>query len=168
MFSAINHQCAYWQRYAKILLAVFWSCGLLLGLSAANAAGDILLHLMRRLFLQSMSIVGLLIRFSFSFLITALAVILLKPWLLLPAAFVKSFLLAFFLEGMMVCYSCSAGAVHYFLCCNVFLSAASLLWFWFRHISGFRVGLLRDLFLCIILCNTGEFVTFYFYVSYYA
>ena len=144
-----------WQQQCRTFLALFWIAGLLFGASASVSGRQTILLLMHRHLFQPMSIVGLL-RCSFSFLITVLAVLLSKPSLFLSAAFVKSFLFAFVLEAAVRYWPVAGGIVILpFFACSLF-SVCNILWFWFRHISGFDPTVIRDIFLCFLFhCIMG-------------
>lgn len=153
----------FWRRISKFLVVLFWCSGFVFGMSAAEAAGDNFSLLMRRAAFQPVSIVGLCLRISFSFLITVLAVILSKPWLFLPASFVRSFLLAFLMQGIVLTWSGTAWLVLLLCSGGGMLSACSLLWFWFRHIPGLRACVKQDLMICIFIHVLAGLTEYYIF-----
>ncbi len=136
---------------SRLLLTAFWAAGLLFGATAAFLSTEVLPHLMRRLYIHPVSIVGLLSKISFSFLITVISLILLKPWIQLLGALIKAFCLAFWIEAAILTWSSASGWLICLLFCSSILSSCSFLWFWFRHISGFLPRAWRDILLCLIL-----------------
>lgn len=96
---------AWWRKYCFLFLAFCWIAGLLSGASACLAAGDSLNSLMRGAAARPVSIVSLLGVTMFPFLLSAFAVYISEPWLLLIVSFGDAFVLPLFLSAW-----CSAAA----------------------------------------------------------
>ena len=86
---------AWWRKYSFLFLAFCWIAGLLSGASVYLAAGDSLNSLMRSAVMRPVSIVSLLCVTMFPFLISAFAVYISEPWLLLIVSFGDAFVLSF-------------------------------------------------------------------------
>lgn len=138
-------------RFLKIYLALLWTSGLIFGTSAASLLDYYLFSLMCSLIGQSVSIIGLVLRISFSFLLTVIAVFLRKPSLFLPTAFFHAFLLSFFIAGLICTFSSVNRLNSLLLLCLFIGSSCGLLRFWFRHITEFRSTVKVDLCCCITL-----------------
>ena len=151
------------QSFCRLIVVVIWLIGLLFGITAAQSAIEVLPHLMRRLYVQPVSIVGLLVRATFSFLITVISLILGKPWLQLPAALLEAFCLAFWVEATVLVWHSTTAWIICLLFASSFLSASYLLWFWFRHIPEFQPCPWCDLLLCAILHEITILTEFYLY-----
>lgn len=151
MLTAHNYSFYHlWRNISKPILIAFWCSGMMFGLCAAVSAGDVLSSLMRPVSFVRVSIVGLLLKTFFLLLLTVIAVILSKPWLFMPAAFVRAFCLSYFLQALVMTWK--QGAWLYMLVYSTyFLSASSLLWFWFRNISGFSSNTARGFWICFLL-----------------
>ena len=92
---------AWWRKYCFLFLAFCWIAGLLSGASACLAAGDSLNSLMRGAAARPVSIVSLLGVTMFPFLLSAFAVYISEPWLLLIVSFGDAFVLSFVPLGVM-------------------------------------------------------------------
>jgi hypothetical protein len=160
MLSAQLNRISKWRRYAVIWLAAFWTAGLLFGASAAEMSEHYIFSLMQRLFLEPLSIVGLLIQILFSLLLTISAVILIKPELFFIAAFTKAFFLAYFLKCMVLSSGSTVAFLYWLLSPAGALPAMSLLYFWTKHIYEFRESAVRDLVLCITMHAAAGFSVF--------
>ena len=107
---------AWWRKDCFLFLAFCWIAGLVSGASACLAAGDSLNSLMRGAAARPVSIVSLLSVTMFPFLLSALAVYISEPWLLLIVSFGDAFVLSF-----------------------VSLLASPLMYLsWLRHLTGRR------------------------------
>ena len=125
-----------WCRSSRWLLACVWCCGLALGIYVFWNAGDSSASLMRMAANSPVSIVSLLSVLIFPFLASAAAVLLYKPWLLLAAAFVKAYALAFLSLAVICAFSSAGWLVRLLLMFSQFLSVPLLCWFWIHYISG--------------------------------
>ena len=97
---------AWWRKYCFLFLAFCWIAGLLSGASACLAAGDSLNSLMRGAAARPVSIVSLLGVTMFPFLLSAFAVYISEPWLLLIVSFGDAFVLSFVSLGVVQCSGC--------------------------------------------------------------
>ena len=138
-----------WHRYSGSLLAAVWIAGLLLGASAARLSEYYIFSLMQQLHAEPLSIVGLLTQILVSMLFTVLAVILSKPGLLLFAALIKAFFLSYFLECMLLAGSEATALMYWLLSSAGALPAIALLYFWAQNIYKIRIGVARDLIMCM-------------------
>ena len=140
----------------KILLLAGWCLGLVLGICYVSQADGSFFVLMRRAAESPVSIVGLLAVLVLPFLITAFAVLISRPQLLILLAFLKAF-------SFGACACCvdqaflSAGwLLRIFLMFSDLLSLPVLLWLWLRCISGERRRTVRDLvFSGVLLAAVG-------------
>ncbi len=84
------------------------------------------------------SIVGLLLVTTLPFLISALAVYLAKPGLLLGICFGKAFLTAFVSVGFFQAFGYAGWLLRWLLAFSSCASAPVLYWFWLRYLPGTR------------------------------
>lgn len=140
----------FWRNFSKPILIAFWCSGMMFGLCAAVSAGDVLSSLMRPVSSVRVSIVGLLLKTFFFFLLTVIVLFLSKPWLFMPAAFVRAFCLSYFLQALVLTGKQGAWLIMLVYSMH-FLSASGLLWFWFRNVSGFSSNTARDVRICFLL-----------------
>ena len=144
---------SFWHRWCYRILAIVWAAGLLLGLGLFLRAGDPAASLMRSASLAPVSIVRLLFAVSFPFLVTASAVYLSGPWLLLPLCFLRAAVFSFVSLG--ICRVCGSGVrfLPWLLLFSQFLSAPLYYWYLRHYISGERPFHLWVAFtvLCLIL-----------------
>lgn len=82
-------------KHRRVLLAVCWISGLLCGAFLSISAADIYLPLMRGLYKNAVSIVSVLRIVFLPFLLSAFAVLLSAPVMILPVCFGKTFLCAY-------------------------------------------------------------------------
>lgn len=106
---------AWWRKYCFLFLAFCWIAGLLSGTSACLAAGDSLNSLMRGAAARPVSIVSLLGVTMFPFLLSAFAVYISEPWLLLIVSFGDAFVLSFVSLGVMRCGGSAGWLVRWLL-----------------------------------------------------
>ena len=139
-----------WRRVSRVILIVFWVSGILLGICATDAADSVVVSLMPRFCLISVSIIGILLRNLFFLMITAFAVFLSKPLLLLPAAFIRAFLLSYFLSAIVLAWQGDAWLIVLFSCTSL-LSACTFLWFWFHQISRVSVSVKHEFIACVLV-----------------
>lgn len=126
------------RKVSLTILAVVWLLGLLLGTVISICAGDSLVSLMRMAVSGRVSISGLLSAMVLPFLLSALAVYIQKPVLLVLIAFGKAFLVSYLGLGAMAAYGSAGWLVRWLLmfsdCCSL-----PLLWlYWLRLLSGKR------------------------------
>ncbi len=117
-------------------LAFFYLSGLLLGITIAFTAGDVNLNLMRGIPHASVSIVGSLCITILPFLLSAIAVSISKPWLLLVISFAKGFLFSFIAFTAMQSFGNAGWLIRCLLCFSDGLFLPVLYFYWLRRISG--------------------------------
>lgn len=125
---------AQWQRYSGIILASCWCAGLLLGILAAASAGDSLASKMRGAVSQTVSIVPFLAYIPF--LLSAIAVHLRQPWLILPCSIVKAFIFGFCAFAITLAFGQSSWLVHFLFLFSDVVSIPILYLYWLRCIKG--------------------------------
>lgn len=138
----------FWQRSCKLILAACWILGLIAGMLVAAGAGDSFSLMMRGVGFSAVSIPGLLLVTALPFLLTALAVFLSQPWMLLLLVFVKAFSFSFCASGIMAVYGSASWLVRFLLMFADGCTLPLLMWLWLRHgdLSGKQVS--RDLAVC--------------------
>ena len=126
------------RRGPRMVLALSWFLGLLMGAVVSAAASESLVPLMRAAAAGCVSIDRLLTAILLPFLLSALAVYLQEPWLLLLIAFGKAFLVSFLGFGLMAAYGSAGWLLRWLLMFGDCCSLPLLFWYWLRHISGLR------------------------------
>lgn len=129
---------AWWRKYCFLFLAFCWIAGLLSGTSACLAAGDSLNSLMRGAAARPVSIVSLLGVTMFPFLLSAFAVYISEPWLLLIVSFGDAFVLSFVSLGVMRCGGSAGWLVRWLLVFSASLASPLMYLYWLRHLTGRR------------------------------
>lgn len=125
----------WWKKHSPRLLAMSWVSGMLLGGIAAASAGDYLVSLMRQGAVCSASISGLLAAVLLPFLLSAFAVYLHEPWLLLIISAFKAFGFGFCAFAVGLAFGQSSWLVRFlFLFSDVSLMPVLYL-YWLRHIQ---------------------------------
>lgn len=151
---------ALWRKASSFVLAIFWICGILFGVWICYLAGDSLIALMRRAVFCSVSIVGLLTVASFPFLLSALAVSISGPGLLLPVCFAGGFLYGYCSFAVFRSFYAVGWLIRPLLCFGIFTMAPVTYLYWLRHISGERKPCRMEIFffLCIaVLVGTIDY-----------
>lgn len=128
----------WWRKGCRFFLACFWLSGALCGILASLSAGRTLVSLMRGTLFVPVSIVGMLCATALPFLLSAFAVFLSRPVLLLTICFGKAFLFAFVSMGIFQAFGSAGWLLRWFLLFSDYASVPLLYWFWLRHISGER------------------------------
>lgn len=126
------------RKWASLLLACFWSWGLVFGITLFFLAGGSTVSLMRRAAGCQVSIVSLLMTNLLPFLISALAVYIHKPRLLYGCAFFRGCLLGFVSLGTMMAFGSAGWLIRLLLMFSDICLAVLLYLYWLRHISGLR------------------------------
>ena len=90
-----RYSAAKFRKGSTIFLALFWFLGLLSGVLFFHASGSSFNSMMRSILMDTVSIVDLVSVAMLPFLLSAFAVFLSSPWLLLSIAFFRAFLLSF-------------------------------------------------------------------------
>lgn len=141
-----------WRKGCRFYLACFWLSGFLCGILVYLYAGRTLVSMMRSTLRVSVSIVGMLCVTTLPFLLSAFAVFLSKPALLLPICFGKAFLLAFVSIGMLQAFGSAGWLLRWILLFSDFVYVPLLYCFWLRHISGVRP---LDSWETALMCSLG-------------
>lgn len=128
----------WWRKGCRFFLAFSWLAGLACGILVYLSAGNFLLSLMRSTLYVPVSIVGLLCVTTFPFLLSAFAVFLSKPVLLLPICFGKAFLFAFASIGILQAFGSAGWLLRWLLLFSDCASIPLLYWFWLRYLPGYR------------------------------
>ena len=119
-----------------ILLAFSWLLGLGAGGLVFRDTGDSIASLMRLAAVSQMSIVGLFFNILLPFLLSAFAVYIGLPKLLLIVCFGKAFTYAFVACGIFACYDGSGWLIRWLLLFSDSCSLVLLYGYAMRHISG--------------------------------
>ena len=127
-----------WRRFCRLLLAGSWCAGLLIGIAAANSAGTILAPMMRSAVMAPVSIVGLSAAALLPFLLSAYAVSISEPWLLLIISTFKAFGFSFCACAVSLTFGQSSWLVRFLFLFSDHCLAPVLYLYWLRHISGER------------------------------
>ena len=125
------HLLDLWQRTCKYILAFTWIFGLLLGVYAAAHSGNSF-SLMMRGYDFTVSISGLLLMNALPFLLSALAVYLSQPILLLTVVAFKAFLFGYCCCGLMTVYGDDFWLMQLLLMFSDLALSPLLMWFWVR------------------------------------
>lgn len=145
------------RRNNRVFLALFWFSGLLTGSALSVAASDSLAPMMRMAVDCCVSIDGLLTAILLPFLLSVFAVLIHEPWLLLPIAFGKAFLVSFLGIGVLAAYGSAGWLVRGLLmfsdCCTLPL----LYWYWSRHTSDQRGSGAVSALVLVIAILIGSF-----------
>lgn len=148
------------QLPCKILLLVSWSIGLICGIAYAFQADSSFSSLMHSAALSPVSIVSLLIVLFLPFLISAIAVFLSRPVLLMPLAFTKAFSFGACAFAADLAFSSAGWLLRSMLMFSDLLTVPVLIWFWLRCLKGDRFRSCRDLAICagfIVLIGNFDF-----------
>ena len=129
---------SWWRKYCFLLLAFCWMAGLVSGSRAFLSAGDTLDSVMRGALIGSVSIVGLLCAALFPFLLSAFAVFISEPWLLLPVSFGDAFVFSFVSLGVTQCAGSAGWLIRWLLVFSASLLSPLLYLYWLRHLPGGR------------------------------
>ncbi len=138
---------------SKMLLVMFWVCGLLFGLTAAALLKDIFLYILYPIPIMRISVSSIALKLFVSLVITCIALILEKPWIFYPAALLKAFCVSYSVTA----FTCASDQG---ICTAVFYGFPSvlLILFWLRYIPGFSPKAFRDLLICAMLFITVSLV----------
>jgi len=149
-----------------LLLAFFTFFGCSLGVYTSHTSDIISFHLMRMAVTCPVSIVGLTFVMLLPFLITAFAIWISKPYLILPVSFFNSFSFTLILCYTIVVFDTAGWLVCLMLLfSNIFVQFA-LNWHWIRFLSGTSVSPAEDLLICVF-CALAIIVVDYFFVAPY-
>ena len=122
-------------RNPLILFSLVWTFGLLSGSASALCSDDSLSSTMLAALDCSLSISGLLGALFLPLLLTAFAVFISQPFLVLPAIFLKAFLFSFVGTGVLCAYQASGWLARGFLMFSDILTLPVLWWIWMQSAS---------------------------------
>lgn len=146
------------QRKAyRCYLAFFWLCGMCCGFLSFYAANKSVLPLMRGTPYVPVSIVRLLCVNLLPFLLSALAVFLSSPMLVLLVCFSKAFVFFFVSLGLCQAFSSAGWLVRFLLLFSDCLSIPVLYFFWLRRISpDHKNRFFEDIWTLLLLAALGS------------
>lgn len=125
-----------WRKTSPWLLALSWFLGMLLGVPAALAASEFLVPMMHESVQCSVSITGLLASTLLPFLLSAYAVSLSEPWLLLIISALKAFGFSYCACGVSLAFGQSSWLVRFLFLFSDHCLIPVLYLYWLRHIHG--------------------------------
>ena len=128
----------WWRKCCFLLLALCWVAGLLSGVYVFLSAGSSLDSVMRSALTGPVSIVGLLCVTIIPFLLSAFAVYISGPWLLLPVCFGDAFVFSFVSLGVTGCGGYAGWLIRWLLVFSASVSSPLLYLYWLRHLTGRR------------------------------
>ena len=155
------------QRTCIYILACLWILGLLLGIYTAVQSGDSFSLMMRGRDL-TVSIFGLLLTVVLPFLLSAIAVYLSHPFLLLGIVFGKAFLFGYCCCGLLTVYGDAFWLIQPLLMFSDLLSLPFLMRFWLRSFRQPEQLRIRSCLLLLVIpvaiavvdiCIVSPFVT---------
>ncbi len=161
MFTYQNDSFPNLTRKTKLILLAFFSfCGVLSGVSVAYSADPNFSLMMRRAINGSVSIVSLVSVTLLSLLITAVAIILSKPYLFLPLSFIKCFLYAFVRSCVNISFFGAGWLIGPMFLFSDTVAMILLFWIWIRcilypyksAIKGLSIGAAFSVAICFIDC----------------
>ncbi len=131
---------------SKVLLVMFWVCGLTFGQTAAALLKATFPHILCPIPIMRISVSSIALKLFASLVITFIALILEKPWIFYPAALLKAFCVSYSVTAF-TCVSDQG------ICTAAFygFSGVLLILFWLRYIPGFSPKAFRDLLICAML-----------------
>lgn len=138
----------FWCRSCVSFLAFSWALGLSVGLILVSTVQESVFSLMRAAACCRVSIVGLIVLLIFPLFLSAFAVFLSIPVMLLPIACFKGIALAFCALGVVYAFGSAGWLIRMLLMFSDSFMIPVLFWFWVRHISGNRNLLRRDFLIC--------------------
>ncbi len=120
----------------KILLGAFWVLGMLIPVCIFSQIDVSFSSLMRQAVVGQVSIVSLLTSILLPYLLSAFAVYISKPLLLLPIAFIRGFSLVFVLMAVSEAFGCAGWLIRGLFLFSDLAFMPFLYLFWHRSISG--------------------------------
>lgn len=126
------------RKYGKWFLAICWFIGMLFGIGAGRNASDFLIPTMRSAAVATVSIPGLLVASALPFLLSAYAVSISEPWLLLIISAYKAFGFSFCAFAVSLTFGQSGWLVRFLFLFSDHCLIPVLYLYWLRHISGER------------------------------
>ena len=131
---------------SRILLVIFWFCGLLYGFTAAALFKDFFLQILYQIPIIGISVSSLVVKLFIFLLITVIALILGKPWIFYPAALLKAFCMSYTATAFSCISDIEIGTAVFYGLPNMLL-----ILFWLRYITGFTSNAFRVLVIFTML-----------------
>ena len=138
-------------RLRSYILAMLWPFGFLAGCLFYLSARSIFSPLMCGAVIGSVSIVSLLFCTLFPFLISAFAVFLSCPWLLILVGFCKSFLFGFLSLGLVLAFGGGGWFLRFLVLSADILTFPLLFWYLHRNLLTISKSFLEESALVISL-----------------
>lgn len=129
-----------WQRISPWLLALSWLLGMTLGCISCDACREITAVLIRQSVGAVPSLIGTVSVVVLPFLLSAFAVSICEPWLLLIISTFKAFSFSFCAWGVCLAFGQSSWLVLFLFLFSDFCLVPALYFFWLRHIRSGRFG----------------------------
>lgn len=127
----LNFNLPTWRcKGPKVILACAWIAGFAGGIFCSFCASNSLFPTMRAAVSGCVSIHGLLSVVLLPLLFSAFAVYISQPWLLIPLAFIKTFVFSFLAVGIMAAYGSAGWLVRSLLMFSDGLMLPVLWWYW--------------------------------------
>ena len=140
---------SFWRKTSPWFLALSWFIGVLLGIPAALAASEFLVPMMHESVQCSVSITGLLAATLLPFLLSAYAVSLSEPWLLLIISALKAFGFSYCACGVSLAFGQSSWLVRFLFLFSDHCLIPVLYLYWLRHIHGQTKAAVWELPTCV-------------------
>ena len=151
-------------RRGYVQLILVWFAGSLIGVTAATYVDDSIASLMRPRISSGVSIFRQLTSVILPFLLSAYAVSIARPRLLLLISFFKSLGFCFCGTLLHSAYGSAGWLMHALLQFMPICTMPLLCWYCLRHIEGNNVTAKRDLIICALIA-AGIAIIDYFVVS---
>lgn len=135
----------------SITLAIFWTLGLVFGYTVATKISISLL--MRAFTLERVSIVGLILATILPLIISATAVRLSVPFLILPTAFIKASLFSFCACALTLVYNDAGWLARWLYIFTDSIMVIFLLRLWIRNALLSAKTFQKDLLICLIAAS---------------
>ncbi len=130
-------------RFKTVLIAAAWVAGLLFGSLVSLKADTILASTMHGAVSGSVSIFGLLSVLFLPLLVSALAVFISQPLLLVPVVFLKAFSFSYTAAGLFMVYPTAGWLLQALMMFSDMLMMPAYWLLWLRAASGDRCTALR-------------------------
>lgn len=131
-------------RRKRFFLACTWILGLMAGSACSVHSGTLLTSLMRTAASSRVSIVGLMSAVLLPLLFSAAAVYISNIWLLIPIAFSKAFLFAYFAAGLTLSFGSAGWLIRFLFMFSDCMILPLLWWYWICFIDGRNRLFYRD------------------------
>lgn len=125
-----------WRKVCLWLLAFCWIVGLVVGAYVAQSEAETVIDLVRRSVQCEMTISGVMSVCVLPFLLSAFAVLICEPWLLLFISTLKAFRFSFCAWGVCLAFGQSSWLVLFLFLFSDICLIPLLVFFWIRNIRG--------------------------------